>query len=182
MHFETVAWGICWEPRASRYNKLKIKAWVFRDCYQLNLFSEKLLYATQWWNHSGWLYDDVMTWKRDPNYGPFVWRSASHRRFPLAKSGDAEFWCFFDVCLNKYLNTWWRHQIETFSALQVICPGNSPVTGEFPAQRPVTLSFDVFFDLRLNKRLSKHSWGWWCETPWRPLWRHCNEAFEFSAI
>ena len=27
--------------------------------------------------------------------------------------------------------------------------------GEFPTQRPVTRSFDVFFDLRLNKRLSK---------------------------
>ena len=55
-----------------------------------------------------------------------------------------------------------------------ICAGNSPGTGEFPAQRPVTRSFDVFFDLRLNKRLSKQSWGWWFETLWRPLWRHCN--------
>ena len=52
--------------------------------------------------------------------------------------------------------------------------GNSHVTGEFPAQRPVTRSFDVFFDLRLNKRLSKQSWGWWFETLSRPLWRHCN--------
>ena len=32
--------------------------------------------------------------------------------------------------------------------------------GEFPPQRPVTRSFDVFFDLRLNKRLSKQPWGW----------------------
>ena len=48
--------------------------------------------------------------------------------------------------------------------------------GEFtgPGQRPVTRSFDVFFDLRLNKRLSKQSWGWWFDTPSRPLWRHCN--------
>ena len=53
---------------------------------------------------------------------------------------------------------WWRHQIETFSALLAICAGNSPVTGEFPAQRPVTQSFDVFFDLCLNKRLSKQWW------------------------
>ena len=45
--------------------------------------------------------------------------------------------------------------METFSALLAICAGNSPVPGEFPAQRPVTRSFDVFFDLRLNKRLSK---------------------------
>ena len=42
--------------------------------------------------------------------------------------------------------------------------GNSPVTGEFPAQRPVTRSFDVFFDLRLNKRLSKQWWGLWLKT------------------
>ena len=53
--------------------------------------------------------------------------------------------------------TWWRHQMETFSAILAICAGNSPVPGEFPTQRPVTRSFDVFFDLRLNKRLSKQS-------------------------
>ena len=70
---------------------------------------------------------------------------------------------------------WWRHQMEAFSALRAICVGNSPVNGEFPSQRPVTRSFDVFFDLRLNKRLSKQSWGWWFETLSRQLWRHCNE-------
>ena len=67
---------------------------------------------------------------------------------------------------------WWRHQMEIFSALLAICAGNSLVTGEFPTQRPVTRSFDVFFDLRLNKRLSKQWWGWWFETLSRPLWRH----------
>ena len=41
-------------------------------------------------------------------------------------------------------------------------------------RRPVTRSFDVFFDLRLNKRSSKQSWGWWFETPSHPLWRHRN--------
>ena len=46
--------------------------------------------------------------------------------------------------------------------------------GEFPSQRPVTRSFDVFFDLCLNKRLSKQSWGWWYETLSRQLWRHRN--------
>ena len=50
-----------------------------------------------------------------------------------------------------------------------------PVPGEFHTQRPMTPSFDVFFNLRLNKRLSKQSWGWWFETLSRPLWRHCNE-------
>ena len=41
--------------------------------------------------------------------------------------------------------SWWRHQMETFSALLAFCAGNSPVTGELPAQRPVKRSFDVFF-------------------------------------
>ena len=73
-----------------------------------------------------------------------------------------------------HLYSWWRHQMETFSALLDLCAGNSPVTGEFHAQRPVTRSFEFFFDLHLNKRLSKQWWGWWFETPTRPLWRHCN--------
>ena len=60
--------------------------------------------------------------------------------------------------------------MEIFSALLAICAGNSPVTGEFSSQRPVTRSFDVYFDLRLNKRLSKQSWGWWFETPSRSLY------------
>ena len=57
-------------------------------------------------------------------------------------------------------NTWSRHQMEIFSVLQ----------------RPVTRSFYVFFDLHLNKRLSKQKWDWWCETPWCSLWHHRNEG------
>ena len=66
---------------------------------------------------------------------------------------------------------WWRHQMETFSALLAIC------ASEFPAQGPVTRSFDVFIDLHPNKLLSKQPWGWWFETPSYPLWRHRNETF-----
>ena len=47
----------------------------------------------------------------------------------------------------------WRHQMETFAALLATCAGNSPVLGEFLAQRSVTRSFGVFVDLRPNKRL-----------------------------
>ena len=60
--------------------------------------------------------------------------------------------------------------------------GNSPVTGEFPSKRPVRRSFDVFFDLCPNKRLSKQSWGWWFETPARSLWRHCNVKATHSQV
>ena len=66
--------------------------------------------------------------------------------------------------------------METFFALLALCVGNSPVTGEFPSQRPATRSLVVFFDLRLNKWLSNQSWGWWYETQSRSLWRHCNGA------
>ena len=79
--------------------------------------------------------------------------------------------------LNHQLTAWWRNQMETFSSLLAICVGNSPVPGEFPAQRQVTRSFDVFFDLHPNKRLRKQWWGWWFETPSCPLWRHRNGAF-----
>ena len=68
---------------------------------------------------------------------------------------------------------WWRHQMEKLSALLAICVGNSRVPGEFPAQRPVTRSFDVFFDLHPSKQW----WGWWFETPSCPLWRHGNVEF-----
>ena len=75
--------------------------------------------------------------------------------------------------LYSYMGTCWRPQMEMFSALLDFCAGNSPATGEFPSQRPVTRSFDVFFDLRLNKRLSKQSIRRLFGTPSRSLWRHC---------
>ena len=66
---------------------------------------------------------------------------------------------------------WWRHQMEIFSALLAFCGENPLVTGEFLSQRPATRSFDVIFNLRLNKRMSKQSKRPWFETS---LWRHCN--------
>ena len=74
---------------------------------------------------------------------------------------------------------WWHHEMETFSALLALCEGKPPVTGWFPPQRSVTRSFDVCFDLRLNKRLSKQSTARCFDTPSCSLWRHC---YEFSLI
>ena len=87
---------------------------------------------------------------------------------------NSPWFCKRLITFNKVTIPWRRHQMETFSASLAICAGNSLVTGEFPAQRPVTRGFRVFFDLRLNKQLRKQSWGWWFETQSRPLWRHCN--------
>ena len=81
-----------------------------------------------------------------------------------------------------YIESWWRHQMETFSASLAICAGNSPIPGEFPAQRPVTRSFDIFFDLHPNKRLSKQWWGWWFERPSSPLWRNSMVLLLFSNV
>ena len=54
--------------------------------------------------------------------------------------------------------------METFSALLAICAGNSPVTGEFPAQRPVRQSFDVFFDLHLKQTVRMFHGMYWRPT------------------
>ena len=82
--------------------------------------------------------------------------------------------------LGVRINSWWRHQMETFSALLALCAGNSPVTGDFPAQRAVTRKFDVFFDQRPNKRLSKQSWGWWFETISRSSWRQSYDILAYN--
>ena len=51
-----------------------------------------------------------------------------------------------------------------------------------PSQMPVTRSFDIFFDLHLNKRLSKQSLGWWFGTPSRSFWRHLFALVTFKYI
>ena len=88
---------------------------------------------------------------------------------------DFEFLLFMGYMISKKLiGMVTSSNGKIFHVTDPLC-GKSPVTGEFPAQRPATRSFDVFFDLWLNKRLNKQSWGWWFETPSRLLWRHCNE-------
>ena len=96
-------------------------------------------------------FDDVIMKLRVPEGGN-KWHSLKH-----------DWWCcrYGDYHNRYHVNhyafrkcpypSWWRHQMETFSALLSICAGNSPVSGEFPTQRPVTQSFDVIFDLCPNK-------------------------------
>ena len=81
-------------------------------------------------------------------------------------------WIWSDTCCNiGYMMTSSNGNI--FRVTGPLC-GEFTGPGEFPTQRPVTRSFDVFFDLRLHKRLSKEPWGWWFETPSWSLWRQCN--------
>ena len=74
------------------------------------------------------------------------------------------------------------HQMETYSVLLALCAGNSLVTSEFPWQRPVTWSFNYFFDLHLNKQLSKQSWDWWFEMPLCSLWHLCNVLKQIETL
>ena len=91
--------------------------------------------------------------------------------FPLIKIEFRDTW---ESEKNLKNFTWWRHQMKAFSALLALCAQYSPVTGEFPPQRPVTWSFDVFLSVP-EQTASKQSRRWWLETPSRSLWRHCNE-------
>ena len=68
-----------------------------------------------------------------------------------------------DVMKFKHFSCYWNYVRKIYRSLMD------------SLQRPVTQSFDVFFDVCLNKRLSKQSRCWWFETPWRSLWRHRNE-------
>ena len=123
------------------------------------------------------------------DFGIYTWRNVSLLKeyFSWAFSIQLHIkimWCYWNETLFEYseswwgattgrkkLSTWWRHQKETFSALLALCVRNSPATGELPAQKKVTWSFDVFLDLSLSWWLSKQSWCRWFETPWRSL---CN--------
>ena len=121
-----------------------------------------------------------------------IWTDNVIEIVPWFKSQKCTVMCFRHLLLNQTRcrgfdhlwsrTTWWRRPMQTFYALLAIYAGNSPVIGEFSAQRPVTRSYDVFFDLRLNKRSSKQPWGWWYETPLRPLWRHSNAYLEIPPL
>ena len=82
---------------------------------------------------------------------------------------------FNSVLQNGHI--WWRLQMERVSTLLALCEGNPPVTSWVPSQRSMTRSFDVFFDLRLNKRLSKQSKRQWFEVPLCLSWRHVNDFY-----
>ena len=57
--------------------------------------------------------------------------------------------------------SWWRYQMETLPALLVLCAGKPPVDSPRKGQRRGAL---IFFNLRLSKRLSKHSRRQWLKS------------------
>ena len=106
------------------------------------------------------------------------WNKQTSKQGETSLSIAWVYMAFTVVAAPPPIKAWWCHQMKTFSALLALCAGNSPVTGEFPSQRSVTRSFNVFFDLWLNKRSSKQARRRWFETPSRSLWCHCNDNVE----
>ena len=98
------------------------------------------------------------------NFLPRVWPSTTKLIHLSTKMACPRHRLYLEILVFP----WWRHEMETFSPLLAICAGNSP-----PVNSPHKGQWR-FFDLRLDGRLSKHSWGWWLETPSCPLWRQSN--------
>ena len=70
--------------------------------------------------------------------------------------------------------SWWSHNLETLSALVARCEGNHRWMVDSPHKGPMTLIFDVLFDVSLKQPLNKHSGFWLFETPWRSLWYYIS--------
>ena len=153
---------LCWYDVIFCYPCLTFDLWWWCGCIVISCSVSKHIFDLTWnqWRPVYW----------------HIYSSAAHWANIVYPKNWAHGSCFVAFCRRL---TWCRHQMETFSALLAICAGNSPASAEFPARRPVTRSFDIFFDLCLNKRLRKQSWGWWFETLSRPLWRHCNDTNRF---
>ena len=89
--------------------------------------------------------------------------------------------CNRNILQHKKMSRFIFSNIMMTSSNRNIFRVTGPLCGKFTGHRwiPLTKASDTelwcFLDLHLNKRLSKHSSGWWFETQSCPLWRHCND-------
>ena len=136
---------------------------------------------SSYWGYC-WLFVSGQT----TNFGEFQWKHCLKKTHLKMSSVECRPLCSgcsvfnYHSCWRSCWIIWRLHEMKTFSALLALCVGNSPVTGEFASQRPVTRNFDVFFDLRLNKRVSKQSRRRWFETPSPSLWRYCKVGEQYQ--
>ena len=155
------------------YDHCHVFTWDWNSHSPVGLGTDDLTNVTSHWNHT--TVTSSMNLTIIPQEVPAI--ACNNFIFDETVFGASlqsqvhKFICRYLLFKKSY--SWWRQQMETFSALLALRAGNWPVTGEFPSQRPETPSFDIFFELCLNKRLRKQSWDRWFETPSRSLWRHC---------
>ena len=125
-------------------------------------------YLNQCWNIVNWTRRNRLKWNPNRNSHSFIQENVSENVV-----WETPAILYLPPCVN-----WSSVQYSRFylanGSISPRFAGNSPVTGEFHSQRLVTRSFDVFSDLRLNKRFNKQCWSWWFETASHPLWRHWN--------
>ena len=134
-------------------------------------------YLNQWWHIVTWTHRNDLHWNHSRNSYFFI----QENEFVYGVSKMVAILCWPQcakgmACLLIDTRPMFMMTSSNGNIFRVSGPlcGEFTGPGEFPAQRPVTRSFDVFFDLRPNKRLSKQPWGWWFETPSPSLWRHRN--------
>ena len=138
-------------------NKIKENSYTVRHLIMGQIITTQNIVAIKEVRHAGQWHGAVCCWPHC--------RGKYNADFKLQPCNWGEVWVRIHDDVLK-----WKHFPRNWPFVR----GNSPVPGEFPTQRPVTRNFDVFFDLRLNKRLSKQWWGWRTETLSCPLWRHCH--------
>ena len=142
--------------------KTHIVLYTTNNC---NKFRTKNSLTKHFSSNTGWrrFYEDIeMMLGHKPNQ---IWRILWCFVTPIMMAVST--WNDVWNILKKYVD------VIKWKCFPRLCP---PATGEFLAQMPVTRSFDVFSDMRLDERLSKRPCSWRFETPSRPLWRHCNET------
>ena len=125
-------------------------------------------------------------WKHFPRYWPFVrgiHRSPVNSPHKDQWHGDLMF-SLICVWINGWVNNREAGDLRRYRAhhditvMMVLSQWSFLLSFEHHNR----LSFDVFFDLCLNKRLNKQSWGWWFETLSRPLWRHRNDMAQYHIL
>ena len=139
------------------------------------------------WNFKGTLWNSTQNilpihWKMWLLYNIDILRALRVKSsYAFLKRPPGQWWRSLTIYRGKRSTSQIMMTSSNGSIFRVTGPlcGEFTGPGEFPTQRPVTRSFDVFFDLRLNKRLSKQPWGWWSETPSSSLWRHRNDVHGF---
>ena len=142
----------------TRFRRAELLIPIYK-CLQIPGLSQQVGYASLLISSFNHLRTSLVEWTR--KYLHFTDNLHVHKRNPR---------CTF----YKHMTMMTSSNGNIFRVTGPLC-GEFTGPGEFPAQRPVTRSLDVFFDLRLNKPLSKQSWGWWFETLSRSLWRHRND-------
>ena len=117
-------------------NSMKLIDWKRRA----KLITKKTKHSIGWSNryHKIWLVLWITILYGQYRYG--IWQAALQLCHMDTSPPDSWSWW---AGRQKCIIPWWRHQMETFSAILALCEGNPLVIGGFPSQKTTTRRFDV---------------------------------------